>query len=438
MKKSKIIVPALAVLLLSTAASVTGTVAWFTASRTFLMTAGDFAVVNTKDNLECKLLGDFGTIADDAAHKISTKDGFKLTDASFDHTDVNVPVIEPDGEGAIIEDKLGLAKVNAVPGSALAADGTGSAGVDYFTKDASVDAGFLDDGTSKYVYAGTGTDVHADVADKYYAMTDVGAHLISESALKRDATLDIYSAFTWKMNFKVSFSAGSTKKVGLFLDLNNENTWVRKADPVVFTAEEKITAKTAGTYYTDAACTTGTKEAAVNDVVGASGKITAGTWYRKDPMDTGKGFRLAFVPTTVQTGSYGVAKVWADNQTAAKSSYVDETTGMVLAGTAYNTATVKNIGAGLVAETAGSGKVLMDSADATAVPAADTKSSTSALSENSNYLGYFAPGAGKTVEMTYTVYAWYEGTDENIVNTSATIYETVKTSMQFGVARLTD
>ena len=50
-KKSKIIVPALALITATTAASVTGTVAWFTATRAVTVTAGNF--VSTK--LESKL-----------------------------------------------------------------------------------------------------------------------------------------------------------------------------------------------------------------------------------------------------------------------------------------------------------------------------------------------------------------------------------------------
>ena len=51
MKKSRIIVPALAMLTLSVAASVTGTVAWFTASRTASMSVENLAAleqVNTE------------------------------------------------------------------------------------------------------------------------------------------------------------------------------------------------------------------------------------------------------------------------------------------------------------------------------------------------------------------------------------------------------
>lgn len=55
MKKSRIIVPALAMLTLSVAASVTGTVAWFTASRTASMSVENLAALNTTGNLEMSL-----------------------------------------------------------------------------------------------------------------------------------------------------------------------------------------------------------------------------------------------------------------------------------------------------------------------------------------------------------------------------------------------
>ena len=51
MKKSKIIVPALGLLLLSTAASVSGTVAWFTANRTYNNTISSFGVREIEGNL---------------------------------------------------------------------------------------------------------------------------------------------------------------------------------------------------------------------------------------------------------------------------------------------------------------------------------------------------------------------------------------------------
>lgn len=55
MKKSRIIVPALAMLTLSVAASVTGTVAWFTASRQATIKASNLAAFNTEGNLALQL-----------------------------------------------------------------------------------------------------------------------------------------------------------------------------------------------------------------------------------------------------------------------------------------------------------------------------------------------------------------------------------------------
>lgn len=55
MKKSRIIVPALAMLTLSVAASVTGTVAWFTASRTANMTLNNLVAIDTAGSLSMSL-----------------------------------------------------------------------------------------------------------------------------------------------------------------------------------------------------------------------------------------------------------------------------------------------------------------------------------------------------------------------------------------------
>ena len=61
MKKSKIIVPALGILLLSTAASISGTVAWFTASRTFSTQVGEVGVASIDGNLSGVVAGNVGT-----------------------------------------------------------------------------------------------------------------------------------------------------------------------------------------------------------------------------------------------------------------------------------------------------------------------------------------------------------------------------------------
>ena len=99
MKKSKIIVPALGLLLLSTAASVSGTVAWFTANNKYNTTINTFAVVKTNDDLQVELGAGVGTSVDTNAIVLSkeissTTYTSKLTDASFDPT--TNKLVEPD------------------------------------------------------------------------------------------------------------------------------------------------------------------------------------------------------------------------------------------------------------------------------------------------------------------------------------------------------
>ncbi|MBQ7244105.1 MAG: hypothetical protein IJS52_07885 [Bacilli bacterium] len=371
MKKSKVLIPAMALLLFSTAASITGTVAWFTANRTFAMTAGEFAVINTKNNLACVLAGGVGTEA--TTTSITTKTNYILTDASFDHTETTHNIVIPNEDG----DKI--ARIVAL---------------------ANADEGSENSGNHMFRQNGTGSQ-------------------------------KIFSAFTWNLTFTVTFAAAETQDLGLFLDLSSANTYVHEK------FEGKVGDDGTGVY-TDAKCTAAA-------TVDGSGKLTAaGTYYKVAPDDTGKAFRLALVPTNVSVESYGVTKVWAKNQTNAKSFFIDGgivdaavTTG---SGTAYGTATTKATKptADLVpaAETAGSGKVLMASGDASAIPADLGKTSTTALSDCSNYLGYFKNNPGDTATLTYTAVAWYEGTDENITTAVDTIYETVVVGMEFGTAKL--
>ena len=173
MKKSKIIVPALGLLLLSTAASVSGTVAWFTSNRTFNTEAGNFAVVKTSTDLVCQMTGGTGTRLNAGSLANDTKDdtieidntaatasvngvAYELTDASFDHT--TGKVIAPDGDGT----KVGSLK-DYTAGSEL----------------------------ERGSYETTGTDV-------------------------KNTTHHIYSAFTWEMDFKVEYSAAAGNSALLF------------------------------------------------------------------------------------------------------------------------------------------------------------------------------------------------------------------------------
>ena len=109
MKKSKIIIPAAAILALSVGASVTGTVAWFTAARTASFTGNNLAVVNAAGDLKVTLSAVTGC-------KVSTDrtsvDLTYLRDASFDGTDVYVADLSQDGTKIIGLSQAALGSFN--------------------------------------------------------------------------------------------------------------------------------------------------------------------------------------------------------------------------------------------------------------------------------------------------------------------------------------
>ncbi|MBR4378105.1 MAG: hypothetical protein IKP50_04435 [Bacilli bacterium] len=96
MKKSRIIIPALAMIAFSVAASVTGAVAWFTAQRTVNFNAGSYTVVKTTSALEVEVTGGIGTTA---TGNVVSFEG-RLTDGSFDHK--NQKIYTPNESGSAI------------------------------------------------------------------------------------------------------------------------------------------------------------------------------------------------------------------------------------------------------------------------------------------------------------------------------------------------
>ena len=85
MKKSKVIVPALAMIGLSAVASVTGSVAWFTAQRNASLSTSDFVVTKTDGNLGLTLYDGIGTTATNSGstHSIAANANTSCTDASL-------------------------------------------------------------------------------------------------------------------------------------------------------------------------------------------------------------------------------------------------------------------------------------------------------------------------------------------------------------------
>lgn len=84
MKKSKVLVPAMALLLFSTAASITGTVAWFSSTRVFTSQAGKFSVAQLEGNLACTVTPGIATAA--SGDNITFNANTALGDASFNAT----------------------------------------------------------------------------------------------------------------------------------------------------------------------------------------------------------------------------------------------------------------------------------------------------------------------------------------------------------------
>ena len=391
-KKSKIVVPALALILLSTAASISGSVAWFTAARTAVVKAGEFAVVRTGDDLDVSFESVAGTRVHDPdaltpdgipADTVQVKEGYALTDASFDHTKIN-------GDGPYVVKPT-------------------------VSRDNVLDVQGIDD--------------------------DIANQAAWETALNRGT--GVYSAAIWKMTFAIDFSESSTDDVGLFLDLSSSDTYMH----------EKVVVKDGQPIpdglHTDPKCTSAPTSSAGN----ASGDQT---FYKATPDATGKGFRIAFIPTAIGgtgTGiSKGYAKVWAENEgtTAGEGNYIDNSivydanaSGNALQQKAtaygktlsYDAQDTEVVGQKYVAVTSGLAGSYMAAADtALNVPADNSRTDATALSTDKNYLGFFKADGGKKVTLTYTCVAWFEGSNPYVVSEQP--LETMVVSMQFGVSNL--
>ena len=381
--KSKIVIPALGLILLSTAASISGSVAWFTAQRTAYISAGDFAVVNTKGNLQYELGAGLGTTlgVNEGDYSVKTIAGKTLTDASFDHITSDHFIFAPDVSGTKVGKKVGLE-----------------------------DATFDND---------------------------------ENTGIQRDNE-DIYSAFTWDITFKLSVPSSATNDIGLFFSANEAKmakvvtlpaATVIAANEYYYSdvdcktrvtgtlAEEKTlyapehiavdfaanAAIPADTYYSDAACTSA--------YAGRGETGDAMTVYAKNGVefDTGIGFRIAFVGTTE---TYTTTRVWSDLQSSDNAKHV-------LAAAAVND------------ELAASGKTASYVSPALIDKAldADPETLTGVRTNYTNsplYLGHFAKAqAGSTVELSFTCVAWFEGTDPHIVNNPDTVYEVMASYLAF-------
>ena len=84
-KKSAVVIPALARIAVTAAASVSGTVAWFTANRSVTVTGSNFNAVAQDGDLSIELGNVLvGVVADGTTGSVKMADKTSLTDASYD------------------------------------------------------------------------------------------------------------------------------------------------------------------------------------------------------------------------------------------------------------------------------------------------------------------------------------------------------------------
>lgn len=103
MKKAKILVPAMGMMLLSTAAAVSGTMAWFSANRAVEVRTTQFAVEALDGALSVEGAALCGTTADNSTNvpQIGLDTNVKLADASFNHATGKLYTDVADDEGTV-------------------------------------------------------------------------------------------------------------------------------------------------------------------------------------------------------------------------------------------------------------------------------------------------------------------------------------------------
>ena len=170
MKKSKILIPAVAVLALSVGASVTGTVAWFTSSRSATITAANFASVKLGADLSVEVTAD-------------AKSGTTVT-----------------GNAVSIDGNLTHGSYNAVVGA------TGSAYVASLNDDKTV-ATYVDLGTADSHDTGS---TPVATTNKWLATTTYGTANNEK----------VWYAVSWSMSFKLKAST-ETEVNHLLFDVND-------------------------------------------------------------------------------------------------------------------------------------------------------------------------------------------------------------------------
>ena len=154
MKKSKIIVPALGIMCLSTAAAVTGTVAWFTAARVKSFSMSGITAVNPESGLTLALTNVNNTVVTGEDPNLNVAHA-ALRDGSVDVANGKVygSVLADDGTLSAFKDVTSVAKTNPANKNSYYAGNVKVAGVDtdiFYATEFTADFGLTRDGGYTY------------------------------------------------------------------------------------------------------------------------------------------------------------------------------------------------------------------------------------------------------------------------------------------------
>ena len=359
-------------ILLSTAASISGSVAWFTANRTAKFTAGNFAVVKTSENLVYDLTA---------------------------FTDENNATLEP----VVVSGELPNEYITFNTDSAL------------------THASFNPTSSKLYKAAGDGSTITG-----VYTVSALNAPAPSDLIVTENGDGNVYAAATWNADFKLSYGA-IEKNVGLYIDWNNTffSKKVKLTENAIIPVGTKLYVDIKRTEATAVTFTDNIND----DDKDTDHKVTAAEAavdYYTVPAKTGKGFRIALIPTNADENNNAVTKVLAKNQTSANCMYLGDVAQNDPIPDEDNYVEF------------GESKTLLSSGTSEALPEEGTQSLDDAKLSYS-FLGNFPFSSGNEVTLSFMCVAWYEGTDPEIVNkTSADEYETMAVELAFSAITLDD
>ncbi len=425
-KKSKIIVPALALITATTVASVTGTVAWFKASRTATITGTTFHTTTLNSNLKVKvetLNAGVATPSTNEGNEVSlTVDGL-LTHGSY-----NAQKLSDDGTA---KDTTESDKVTTY-------------GADLFTPN--MDNAFVTDYSSRgraedsHTAGQSGTSV---ANDKWLAGT-VGSE---------NSTKNVWYGVAWKMTFSVDSlvngqdttlhfdpattkfadaTVGGTTIKGLRIALMSNSSFFVAAGDDTKTHVAKADARFTYTSVTSENVKSASYEA---DKYYATNKSTVAMSEDEFLANKYKGCDTVYKKTTNDgVDSYEVVKDLSTITNVSDNTYYTSTdgTGTALTSDTFNTLKgqanpdaiyTREVNNGVETSFADGNFVNVVSKTSMTYPTDNDKS----LKQDSNYyLGDISKDG-----LTVIAVAWFEGTDESIVTSATTVMSDVTASLAF-------